>query len=194
MSGETGPEQHLPGYLVREARADDLGAIASFEVEIAQVSFGDEAVTDAGLHRRRVGAALGKPGEITLVAAAEAAPDEPVGWAWLSGRTNSLTGARYGNFRSLAVADVPGRSQVGELLLAAVLRAADEAGLRQLTGKVHARNLGMRALYRKFGFEATHVTMEKRVAGADRPGQPDGDDSSHGEGGGRDDQMRHLGP
>jgi RimJ/RimL family protein N-acetyltransferase len=34
---------------------------------------------------------------------------------------------------------------------------------------VHARNLGMRALYRKFGFEATHVTMEKRVG-------------SHGEG------------
>jgi RimJ/RimL family protein N-acetyltransferase len=51
-----------------------------------------------------------------------------------------------------------------------VLRAADEAGLRQLTGKVHARNLGMRALYRKFGFEATHVTMEKRVAGAGGPG------------------------
>ena len=172
MSSEAGPgSSGLPRYLVREATADDLDAIANFEVEIAQVSFGDEAVTDAGLHRRRVGAALGKPGEITLVAAAEAAPGDPVGWAWLSGRTNSLTGARYGNFRSLAVADVAGRSQIGELLLAAVLRAADEAGLRQLTGKVHARNLGMRALYRKFGFEATHVTMEKRVAGAGGPGQ-----------------------
>lgn len=163
MSGEAGPD--LPRYLVRGARPDDLDAIAGFEVEIAQVSFGDEAVTDAGLHRRRVGGALGKPGEITLVAAAETAPGQPVGWAWLSARTNSLTGARYGNFRSLAVADVPGRSQIGELLLAAVLRAAGEAGLRQLTGKVHAKNLGMRALYRKFGFEATHVTMEKRVAG-----------------------------
>jgi len=78
---------------------------------------------------------------------------------------NSLTGARYGNFRSLAVADVDGRSQIGEMLLAAVLQAADGTGMRQLTGKVHARNLGMRALYRKFGFEATHVTMEKRVPG-----------------------------
>lgn len=163
MSGGAGPD--LPGYLIREASQDDLDAIARFEVEIAQVSFGDEAVTDAGLHRRRVGGALGKPGEITLVAAAEAAPDKPLGWAWLSGRTNSMTGARYGNFRSLAVADVPGRSQIGELLLAAVLQAAGDAGLLQLTGKVHARNLGMRALYRKFGFEATHVTMEKRVAG-----------------------------
>jgi L-amino acid N-acyltransferase YncA len=161
--GSTGPA--LPGYLVREARPGDLDAIAGFEVSIAQVSFGEQAVTDAGLHRRRVAGALGKPGEVTLVAVAEAAPAVPVGWAWLSGRTNSLTGARYGNFRSLAVGDVPGRSQIGELLLAAVLRAAADAGLHQLTGKVHAGNLGMRALYRKFGFAATHVTMEKRLAG-----------------------------
>jgi ribosomal protein S18 acetylase RimI-like enzyme len=154
-----------PEYLIREATADDLDAIAGFEVEIARVSFGDEAITDPGLHRRRVAGALGKPGEITLVAAERGAPGRPVGWAWLSGRTNSLTGARYGNFRSLAVADVDGRSEIGEMLLAAVLRAAADAGMRQLTGKVHARNLGMRALYRKFGFEATHVTMEKRVPG-----------------------------
>lgn len=152
----------LPGYLIRQATPDDLDAIAGFEVEIARVSFGDEAITDAALHRRRVGGALGAKGEITLVAVAEGAQQRPVGWGWLSGRTNSMTGARYGNFRSLAVADVPGRSQIGELLLAAVLDAARESGLHQLTGKVHARNLGMRALYRKFGFEATHVTMEKR--------------------------------
>ena len=163
-----------PGYLIRQATPDDLDAIAGFEVDIARASFGDEAITDAGLHHRRVAGALGKPGEITLVAAAPDAPGRPLGWAWLSGRTNSLTGARYGNFRSLAVADVPERSQIGELLLAAVLREAGRAGLRQLTGKVHARNLGMRALYRKFGFEATHVTMEKR---ADDGGQaPEGGD------------------
>jgi len=152
-------------YLVRQATESDLDTLAGFEVEIALISFGDEAITDAGLHRKRVSGALGKPGEITLVAVAEAAPGRPLGWAWLSGRTNSLTGARYGNFRSLAVADVPDRSQIGELLLAAVLRAADESGLRQLSGKVHARNLGMRTLYRKFGFEATHVTMEKKETG-----------------------------
>jgi L-amino acid N-acyltransferase YncA len=162
MKAPSGPAPAPPGYLVREATAEDLDAIAGFEVEIAQVSFGDEAITDAGLHRRRVAGSLGKPGEVTLVAVAEAAPDTPVGWAWLSSRTNSLTGARYGNFRSLAVADLPGRSEIGELLLAAVLRAADEGGMSQLTGKVHARNLGMRALYRKFGFEATHITMERR--------------------------------
>ena len=136
----------------------------AFEIYIDKVSFADEAITDPALHRRRVGSSLGKPGEVTLVAVGEQAPGTPLGWAWLSSRTNSLTGARYGNFRSLAVADLAERAQIeAELLLAAVLEAADAAGDDPgLTGKVHAGNLGMRALYRKFGFTATHLTMERR--------------------------------
>jgi L-amino acid N-acyltransferase YncA len=156
MSDGSGP------YLIRPATEADLEVIASYEIEIAVVSFGVEAITDPALHRKRVASALGKPGEVTLVAVAAQRPAEPLGWAWLSARTNSLTGERYGNFRSLAVSDVPDRSRIGELLLAAVLAAADEAGMTQLTGKVHAANLGMRALYRKFGFTATHLTMERR--------------------------------
>jgi GNAT superfamily N-acetyltransferase len=97
-----------------------------------------------------------------------------VGWAWLSGRTNSLTGARYGNFRSLATADLPDRGTVAELLMAAVVQAAAQAGYTHLTGKTHARNLGMRALYRKFGFEATHLTMEWRP-GATAEAAPGGE-------------------
>jgi hypothetical protein len=156
------------GFRVRGARAEDLDVIAGFEIEIARISFGDEAIEDAALHRKRVAGALGKPGEITLVAVRDggAAGDgdgPPVGWAWLSGRTNSLTGDRYGNFRSLAAADIPGRGEVGELLMTAVLAAAAGAGYSRLTGKTHARNLGMRALYRKFGFEAAHITMEWRA-------------------------------
>jgi L-amino acid N-acyltransferase YncA len=60
---------------------------------------------------------------------------------------------------------VPGRSQAGEALLAAVVAAAEAAGLTELVGKVSARNLGMRTLYRKFGFETAHLTMRKRTAG-----------------------------
>jgi RimJ/RimL family protein N-acetyltransferase len=155
-------------FLIRPARDSDLDVIAGFEIDIARASFGDEAIEDAALHRKRVAAALGKPGEVTLVAVAvqeegePAGEGAPVGWAWLSGRTNSLTGARYGNFRSLATADVPGRGTVAELLMTAVVRAAAQAGYTHLTGKTHASNLGMRALYRKFGFEATHLTMEWR--------------------------------
>ena len=165
-------------FLIRPARDGDLDVIAGFEIDIARASFGDEAIEDAALHRKRVAAALGKPGEVTLVAVAvkgEAGGGDgaPVGWAWLSGRTNSLTGARYGNFRSLATADIPGRGTVAELLMAAVVQAAAQAGYTHLTGKTHARNLGMRALYRKFGFEATHLTMEWRPARA--AGEPGGE-------------------
>ena len=151
-------------YLVRPARDGDLDAIAAFEVDIARVSFGDEAITDPAFHRRRVAGALGKPGETTLVAVAADAPGEPAGWAWLSGRTNSLTGERYGNFRSLAARAGEDRGVIGELLMSAVLEAAGQAGLTHLTGKVNAANTGMRALYRAFGFTATHLTMEKRTA------------------------------
>jgi L-amino acid N-acyltransferase YncA len=149
-------------YIVRPATEADLDAVVAYEIQIAVISFADEAITDPELHRKRVSRALGQPGEVTLVAAAEAAPGTPVGWAWLSARTNSLTRERYGNFRSLAVSEGPDRSRVGELLMAALLAAADEGGMTQLTGKVHASNLGMRALYRQFGFTATHLTMERR--------------------------------
>jgi hypothetical protein len=144
MSAEAGP------FLVRNATDSDIEAIVGFEIDIAVVSFADEAITDPALHRRRVTGALGKPGEVTLVAVAAGAPDVVLGWGWLSARTNSL----------------PARPQLGELLLAEVLAAADAAGLSQLTGKVHAANLGMRALYRKFGFTATHLTMERRPGDA----------------------------
>ena len=176
-----------PMALAGPGTADERGAAAAgFQIRpapkttwtpsrvrdrIALVSFGDKAIDDPALHRKRVpgrwASRGGHPG-----GRGAGAPAVPVGWAWLSGRTNSLTGARYGNFRSLATADVPGRGQVGELLMRAVLPAADQAGFVQLTGKVHASNLGMRALYRKFGFEAAHLTMESAAAGP--PGRPGG--------------------
>jgi ribosomal protein S18 acetylase RimI-like enzyme len=171
MPGVTGDGDR---YLIRPATEDDLDAIAAFEVEIAVVSFGDEAITDAAFHRRRVANSLGKPGEIALVAVdiAAVSAGAPLGWAWLSGRTNSLTDERYGNFRSLAVAENEDRGVIGELLMTAILAAADEAGFTHLTGKVNAANLGMRALYRAFGFTATHLTMEKRTGKPREPQEP----------------------
>jgi hypothetical protein len=83
------------GFLVRPARDGDLDVIAGFEIDIARASFGDEAIEDPALHRKRVAGALGKPGEVTLVAVAAKGQSEegmgrraggggdgaPVGWA-----------------------------------------------------------------------------------------------------------------
>lgn len=146
--------------VVRPAVAADLDALIAYEVEIARISFGDEAVTDPELHRKRITGSLGKPDEVTLVAERDGAV---VGWVWLSGRRNSLTGDRYGNFRSLATRDVPGRSAVAEALLDAALAAARERGVTEVVGKVHMRNVAMRAVYAKFGFEAEHLSMRKAL-------------------------------
>jgi L-amino acid N-acyltransferase YncA len=152
-------------YQIRVATEADLDRIAEFEIDIARISFAEDAIVDPALHRKRVGNALGRAGETTLVAVSTVDSSGVLGWAWLTSRSNSLTGARYGNFRSLAVAEHPDRAAIGELLLGAVLAEADRAGLTELVGKVHAGNLGMRALYRKFGFEAMHLTMRRRTEG-----------------------------
>jgi ribosomal protein S18 acetylase RimI-like enzyme len=148
----------VPAETVRPATPADLDALIAYEIEIARISFGDEAVTDPELHRKRITGSLGKPDEVTLVADRDGAV---VGWVWLSGRRNSLTGDRYGNFRSLATSDVPGRSEVASALLAAALDAARERGVSEVVGKVHMRNVAMRSVYAKFGFEAEHLSMRR---------------------------------
>lgn len=150
----------MPADTIRPATDGDLDALVDYEIEIARISFGDEAVTDPALHRRRITGSLGKPDEVTLVAERDGAV---VGWIWLSGRTNSLTGDRYGNLRSLATSDVPGRGAVAELLLDAALSAARDRGVSEVVGKVHMRNVNMRAVYAKFGFAAEHLSMRKAL-------------------------------
>jgi L-amino acid N-acyltransferase YncA len=145
---------------IRPAADADLEALVGYEIEIARISFGDEAITDAALHRKRITGSLGKPDEVTLVAERDGAV---IGWVWLSGRTNSLTGDRYGNLRSLATSDVPGRGAVAELLLDAALSAARERGVSEVVGKVHMRNVNMRAVYAKLGFAAEHLSMRKAL-------------------------------
>ena len=145
---------------VRPAVEADLDLLVAYEIEIARISFGDEALTDPALHRKRITGSLGKPDEVTLVAERDGAV---VGWVWLSGRTNSLTGDRYGNLRSLATSDVPGRGAIAEQLLGAALDAARAAGVSDVVGKVHMRNVSMRAVYAKLGFAAEHLSMRKAL-------------------------------
>ena len=145
---------------VRPAVGTDVDRLVAYEIEIARISFGDEALTDPALHRKRITGSLGKPDEVALVADDGG---EVVGWVWLSGRTNSLTGDRYGNLRSLATSDVPDRSAIAELLLAAALDAARERGVSDVVGKVHMRNVNMRAVYAKLGFAAEHLSMRKQL-------------------------------
>jgi len=154
----------MSGYLVRDATLADLDRIVQFEIEIAVISFDDKAITDTSVHGRRVSAGVKSPDDVTMVAVARdapAAPAEPLGWAWMSARANALTGERYGNLRSLATAEHPDRTEIGELLLDAMVEKARALGVLEIVGKVHVANLAMRTLYKKFDFESVHLTMRR---------------------------------
>jgi len=148
------------GYVVRLAEEADLDALAAFEVEIARISFEEDAVVDPGTHRKKLAKALDRDRNGMLVAVDGSG--RLVGWLWIALNQNFLTGARYANFRSLAVAPIAERGEVGELLLERGLDYADRAGVTEVVGKVHVRNAGMRVLYRKYGFEATHLSMRRK--------------------------------
>ena len=143
---------------IRDAGEEDLEALVAFEVEIARISFGDTAIEDPAMHRKRLAEALGKPREGTFVTA-----DDRVvlGWVWISLRKNFLTGEEYGFLRSLAVAEEARGTDVAETLLERALRFGAEHGVREVTGKVHVDNAAMRVAYRAAGFAPEHLTMRR---------------------------------
>jgi GNAT superfamily N-acetyltransferase len=157
-----GPEPPAaPRFVVRGAQERDLDRLAAFEVSIAEVSFGEEAVTDPAVHRQRLSEALREDPAGMLVAAD---PDGRVlGWLWFAAKTNFVTGERYANFRSFAVAPVADRDGIAAALFARGLQHAEAHGLREIIGKVHVGNRAMRVLYRRNGFTPVYLTVRRRL-------------------------------
>ena len=145
---------------IRDAREEDLDALVAFEIEIARISFGETAIEDPAMHRKRVAEALGKPREGTFVAYEEGG-EEVLGWVWISLRKNFLTGEEYGFLRSLAVAERARGSDLAETLLDRATRFGADHGVREVTGKVHVGNAAMRVAYRGAGFAPEHLTMRR---------------------------------
>jgi GNAT superfamily N-acetyltransferase len=154
-----------PEVVIRTAEERDLDDLARFEVAIAEVSFGSEAVTDPSVHKGKIAKALDRDRESMFVAVDVA--DRAIGWLWFAVNTNFLTGQRYANFRSLAVTPGAASGRIGEALIEHAMAFARSHGLAEVVGRVHVGNDGMRVLYRKMGFEPVHLTMRRRLAGED---------------------------
>jgi ribosomal protein S18 acetylase RimI-like enzyme len=151
-------------YTIRQAEERDLPSIVDFEIQIARISFPEDAVDDPAVHRKKLSKAMERDREGMFVAESLAG-GEIAGWLWVALNTNFLTNEPYATFRSLAVAPGPESAQVADLLFTHGIEYARSQGVSELTGKVHVANVSMRVIYRKFGFEAEHLTMKKRLRG-----------------------------
>lgn len=145
---------------VRLAEPRDLPELAAFEARIAEVSFGEDAVSDLDVHHRKLAKAMDRDRESMFVA--DDGGGRVAGWLWLAINTNFLTGARYANFRSLAVAPCAA-ADTAEALLDRALSYARQRGVTEVVGRVHVDNAPMRVLYRKYGFEPAFLTMRWRA-------------------------------
>lgn len=152
-------------HVVRRAAGADLPALVDYEIEIARVSFGDEAVVDGERHAVRLAKALDRDPGGCLVAVDDGGG--VVGWLWMTINENFLTKEPYATFRSLAVSPGDDSSDVARLLIDRGLGYARDHDVTEVTGKVHAANVGMRMLYREFDFEPQHLTMRLQMGPAD---------------------------
>ncbi len=139
-----------------------MSAIVEFEIEIARISFPDDPIVDAEVHRKKLAKAMERDRDGMFVVE-ERESGKVAGWLWVALNTNFLTGERYATFRSLAVAhglDHPESAAVADAIFAHGMEYAKGMGVSEITGKVHVNNTPMRLIYRKFGFEAEHLTMK----------------------------------
>jgi ribosomal protein S18 acetylase RimI-like enzyme len=142
---------------IRKAEKKDLPQIAEFEKEISIISFGDEAIVDLAFHEKKLTKSYDKNSEGMFVMEADG---KVGGWLWMEPKTNFLTEDRYINFHSFYVAEEFRGKPEAEELMAFGMDFCKKVKATSVVGKVNVNNLAMRSLYKKFGFRATHLTME----------------------------------
>jgi len=149
--------------VLRRLRVEDVPTIARFEREIAEISFPDNPVTDLAFYERKLTQAMSDRKSEPMVGEADG---RIVAWAWIGTRENFITHERYGELRSFYVAaDFRGTGYALKLMRACMDHCATH-GLARLSGRTHAANESMQAVYQTFGFEAKHITYEHRIAPA----------------------------
>ncbi|KQT54106.1 hypothetical protein ASG43_00265 [Aureimonas sp. Leaf454] len=170
----TGSNPQAKGELMlRGLLQGDIDAIAAFEAEIAIRSFADEAVTDLGHYRKKLGKLLKYGGDWTqvLTRRVPGEADLVLGWAWVAPRENFITGDRYADFRSFYVDGRRAGPAAAITLLRAVLAHSRAKGYTRIVGRTATSNEAMRSLYELAGFHERHVVYELDIGPGDVGGR-----------------------
>ncbi len=144
---------------IRKMQEKDIEIIAEYEKEISIISFGDEAITELDFHARKLLKSMDKEIDGMMVLEVDG---KIVGWLWMTPRINSVSNEKYINFKSFYIDEnYRGTDYVNEFIEAG-MKFCKDVGARTIMSKVHVKNFPARVLWKNYGFEPTHLTLEYR--------------------------------
>ena len=150
-----------PPYRLRSLEEKDIEAVASFEREIAKISFPDDPITDLGFYMQKVGRLIGDRNAATFVA--EDDVTGVVGWSYVSIRKNFITKEAYGDFHSIYIHPSQRGSGVANDLSNAVFDFCKRNKLPHVVFRTRATNEPMKAVLTRVGFVPTQIYYEKKL-------------------------------
>ena len=154
-----------PKAWLRPLRTEDIEIVASFERDIAKVSFPDDPITDLGFYMKKVGKLVDDRNAATFVAEDDTGV---VGWAYVSKRQNFITKKTYADFHSIFVSPSQRGTGTADRLAEAVFDFCRNQKLDRVVFRTRATNEPMKAVLARVGFVPTQIFYEKAIELGDK--------------------------
>jgi ribosomal protein S18 acetylase RimI-like enzyme len=154
-----------PKAWLRPLRTEDIEIVASFERDIAKVSFPDDPITDLGFYMKKVGKLVDDRNAATFVAEDDTGV---VGWAYVSKRQNFITKEAYADFHSIFVSPSQRGTGTADRLAEAVFEFCRKQKLDRVVFRTRATNEPMKAVLARVGFVPTQIFYEKAIEPGDK--------------------------
>jgi ribosomal protein S18 acetylase RimI-like enzyme len=154
-----------PKAWLRPLRTEDIEIVASFERDIAKVSFPDDPITDLGFYMKKVGKLVDDRNAATFVAEDDTGV---VGWAYVSKRQNFITKEAYADFHSIFVSPSQRGTGTADRLAEAVFDFCRKQKLDRVVFRTRATNEPMKAVLARVGFVPTQIFYEKAIEPGDK--------------------------
>lgn len=143
--------------IIRKLEPEDIPKAAAFENEISLISFGEEAIDDISFYIKKLTKCLTAKDNYMYVAEQD---QDIVGWLWFARRSNFITNELYLDFKSFYLAEHCRKTELSDLLMDKLMEVSEAEHIGKIIGRVEAKNVEMRFLYKKYGFVPRHITME----------------------------------
>jgi len=149
-----------PQARLRPLRAEDIETVASFERDIAAISFPDDPITDLDFYIKKVKKLIDDKNAATFVADDGT---DVVGWAYVSKRQNFITKESYADFHSIFVSPSQRGSGTADKLAEAVFDFCRKEKLDRVVFRTRATNEPMKAVLARVGFVPAQIFYEKAI-------------------------------